>query len=342
MKAPNINDVAAHAGVSKKTVSRVINNESNVREQTRKKVQDSIAALGFKRSPLGLALAKSRSFFIALLSDNPSPGYVNKLQQGILQSCTESKMGLFLYDCKYRSPTLVEDISHFIDSTLVDGVILPPPLCDNQPLIDMLNSRNLAYVSIGSVKAEHQHYVSFNYEKAACEVTRYLLKMGHRDIAFIKGHPDQQSSMDKERGFKRALSEQGVDVNESLITQGFYTFQSGKDAATILLSQDLRPTAIISSNDEMAVGVLHELHYQKLSVPGDISVVGMDDISIASKVFPSLTTYRQPLGSIGYKAATILINKLTQKEKGEKVAPDIHAIFDGELVIRDSVAPPNT
>ena len=340
MASVTIMDVARKAGVSKKTVSRVINNEANVRQQTKEKVLATIEELGFKRNPLGMALAKNRSLFIALLADNPSPGYLMSLQKGILQACTEEHMGLFLYDCQYRSPTLVEEIEAFIDNTLADGLILVPPLSDKVELLDMLDRKRIAYVLIGPKDLERGDYVGFNATKAAHDMTRYLLKLKHRDIGFVLGHPDQESSRRTEKGFRQAFKEAGLEVNESLIAQGFYTHQSGIDAAMTLLNKTPRPSAIFASNDEMAVGVLYEALSRGIKVPEELSICGIDDISITTKVWPNITTMRQPLNSIGYTAASLLIKNLQRNSK-ENVAKEVaNRIYDCELVIRQSTKPP--
>lgn len=337
MKSITITDVAKHAGVSKKTVSRVINQEANVRAQTRNKVQESIKLLGFKRNPLGMALARNRSFFIALLSDNPSPGYLMNLQKGILQSCTEQQMGLFVYDCSYRSQSLAKEIEELVENTLVDGLILTPPICDKIELLQMLDANNINYIKIGPKNVKSGECIGFNGTQSSYDMTNYLMELGHKDIAFILGHPDQDSSRRSEMGFRKALSEAKREINESHIVQGFYTYQSGIDAATVLLNQTPRPTAIFAANDEMAVGVLYKVQSLGLRVPDDISICGIDDISISTKVWPHITTMRQPLVTIGYQAASMLIERLKTKDSGLPAkGQDDARITDGELVIRDS------
>ena len=337
MSSVTINDVARQAGVSKKTVSRVINNEINVSVETRDKVMAVINQLGFKRNPLGMALAKNRSLFIALLADNPSPGYLQKLQKGILQCCSEEHMGLFLYDCSYRSPTLVHEIEEFIDNTLADGLILVPPLSDKQELLEMLDRKKVCYIRIGPKDQGCGDSVGFNGVKAAYEMTNYLLRLRHTEIGFVLGHPDQQSSYRVETGFRQAMQEQGVAVNEALVVQGYYTYLSGVDAAAVLLSRNPRPTAILAANDEMAVGVLYAAHSRGIAVPEQLSICGIDDISLTSKVWPNLTTMRQPIATIGYRAALLLINKLQGKATPESRSDEHQSnIYDCELVVRDS------
>jgi len=333
MKPATINDVARQAGVSKKTVSRVINNEINVSESMREKVQKAILETGFKRNPLGMALAKNRSFFIALLTDNPSPGYLMKLQRGILQGCTEEQMGLFLYDCSYYSSNLLKEIEEFIDNTLVDGLILAPPICDKLELLEMLSTKGINYMRIGPSYKSRGEFVGLNYQKAAYDVTDYLIRLKHRRIGYIQGHPDEESSIIKEAGFRKAFEDHELNPDESLLAQGYYTYQSGRDAASVLLNKSPRPTAIFASNDEMAAGVLYEAQSRGIKIPDELSICGIDDISITTKVFPNITTYRHPLVNIGYRAAVRLIQRLKSKQSN---STDNNEIFDGELVIRDS------
>jgi LacI family transcriptional regulator len=342
MKSITIIDVAKHAGVSKKTVSRVINNEVNVKKETRDKVQASVLKLGFKRNPLGIALAKNRSFFIALLSDNPSPGYLMNLQKGILKGCTEQHMGLFLYDCQYRSPSLVQEVEEFVDKTLVDGLILTPPICDKVALLEMLDRKKVSYIRIGPKNADKGEAISINASQSSNELTHYLLKLGHKDIGFIKGHPDQESSHRSELGFRNALTEANVPINETLMAQGYYTYQSGVDAAAILLNKHPRPTAIFAANDEMAVGALYQAQSQNIKVPQELSICGIDDISLSTKVWPNLTTMRHPLLEVGYQAASSLIARLENRKIIDAPSGPVNSVtFDGELVVRDSTSPPN-
>ena len=337
MASITIIDVAKTAGVSKKTVSRVINNEANVKPETKEKVLNAIEQLGFKRNPLGMALAKNRSLFIALLADNPSPGYLMQLQKGIMQACTEEHLGLFLYDCQFRSPTLVDEVEDFIDNTLADGLIIAPPLSDKVELLDMLDKKHVSYTLIGPKDTERGDFVGFNAKKAAYDMTKYIFKLRHDDIGFILGHPDQESSRRCEAGFRQAHKEVGREVNEQLIAQGFYTHQSGIDAAMTLLNKTPRPTVIFASNDEMAVGVLYEAQSRGIKVPDELSICGIDDITLTTKVWPNITTMRQPLVSIGYRCASMLIQNLKDKTNDASNNKETNkTIFECELIIRQS------
>ncbi len=340
MTKATIVDVAEHAGVSKKTVSRVLNSEPNVRPATRDKVLAAIEALNFKRSPIGLALAHKRSYLIALVYDNPSHSFLMHLQEGILAACHSRGMGLFLHECSYKSPDLVADIEHMITSTLVDGIILPSPVCDQQPLIDMLKRRNINYVCINPKDTDHGLTVSISNQRSAFDLTEYLISLGHKRIAYIKGHPDLASSLQREQGFREAMQKHHLDIDESLIAQGMNSYVSGRSAAVELLERDNRPTAIFAGNDDMACGVLYEIHNHGIKIPEQISLVGFDDTPFSQQLWPRLTTASQPFGDIGHTAAAMLIDQFNHRNAGSaetnKTETNKKVTMDCQLIIRES------
>ncbi|TQV85113.1 LacI family transcriptional regulator [Exilibacterium tricleocarpae] len=330
-------DVAKHAGVSKKTVSRVLNAEPNVRPATREKVMQAIAALDFKRNPLGLALARKRSYLLALVYDNPSPNFLMHLQTGIMAACKARGMGLYLHNCNYQAPDLVEDIGQMVAGTLVDGLILSSPVCDQQPLIDMLAQRRIHYVSINPKDTGHGLAVAVNNRRAAFDLTDHLIGLGHRRIAYVKGHPDLASSAQREAGFRAAMSKRRLAVDEALVIQGLNNFASGRAAAATLLEQSEPPTAIFAGNDDMAAGLLYEMHSRNIQVPQEISLVGFDNTPFSQQVWPRLTTASQPFDDIGRTAASLLIDQFSGGDEtaGEPTRP---VTMDCELQLRESSA----
>lgn len=334
-RAATIVDVANLAGVSKRTVTRVLNSDPNVRSTTRAKILKAIESLNFSRSPLGLALARNRSYMIALVYDNPSADFLTRLQTGIMSACKIRGIGLYLHDCDYQSVNLADDISKMIANTAIDGLVLPSPVCDQQPLLDMLNKRNVDYVSINPKDVKHGLSVSVNYEQSAYELTDYLLRLGHTKIAFIKGHPDLASSAQRERGFRRAMAVHNVEISESLMAQGMNNFQSGRSAASALIQGDVRPTAIFANNDEMAAGVLYEMQSHRINVPNDISLIGFDNTPFSQHVWPRLTTASQPFTEIGQTAAALLIDQYDQNgNEGKKKNKNV--TMECELLVRES------
>ncbi len=333
--AATIVDVAQRAGVSKKTVSRVLNSEPNVRPETRDKVLKAIDELKFRRSRLGLALAHNRSYMIALVYDNPSADFLSYLQTGVMDACKSRGIGLYLHQCSYDSPTLVEDMAQMIGNTAVDGLVLPSPVCDQQPLLELLEEDRVPYVCVNPKERDHGLSVSVNNEQSAFELTAYLVSLGHRRIGFIKGHPELASSDMRERGFRRALARDGIDVDEDLFAQGMNDFESGRAAATELLNLDDRPTAIFANNDEMAAGVLYEAQSHRLRVPDDVSLIGFDNTPFSQHIWPRLTTAGQPIAEMGKTAAAMLIDSFNDRDDtGERQAN--HVTLECEILIRES------
>lgn len=332
MNKATIADVAEHAGVSKKTVSRVINSEPNVRPATRDKVLQSIDALNFRRNPLGLALARKRSYLLALVYDNPSATFLMDLQTGIMEACRARGMGLYLHNCRYKSPDLVDDIEQMIANTMVDGLILSSPVCDQQPLIDMLEQHKVKFVSINPKDADHGLTVNINNHRTALDITDYLVNLGHERIAYIRGHPDLASSAQRHQGYLEALRKHHIKIDDSLIVQGMNNFVSGRSAVIELMELADRPTAIFAGNDDMAAGVLYELQSRSITVPGEISLVGFDDSPFSQHVWPRLTTASQPYGDIGHTAASLLIDRFShpQEQDSKKMT------MECQLIIRES------
>ena len=243
-----IKEVSAAAGVSVTTVSRVLNNEPYVRSATRQKVEAAIAKLSFRPSVAARALAGHRSFQIALLYDNPSPYYLYNIQNGARAQCVEHGYRVIFQECDISSPRLLADISGLIDEAHLDGLILSPPVSESPEVLAELKRRSLPFVRIGpggdlSVSA----YVHMDDAAAAEEMTEHLIGLGHRDIAFIVGHPDHVASQSRLDGYLRALAKHAIAVRPDRIHQGRFDFDSGCVAGAALLDTADRPTAIFAS-----------------------------------------------------------------------------------------------
>jgi LacI family transcriptional regulator len=180
-------------------------------------------------------------------------------------------------------------------------------------------------------------YVYMDDRQAAYEMTRHLLRLGHRDIGFIVGHPDHGASFLRRDGFLQAMAEQGCAVPPERIVQGFFSFQSGYEAAEQILGRGTRPTAIFASNDDMALGVLAVAHRLGLAVPADLSVAGFDDTPAAVTIAPQLTTVRQPIFEMANAAADMLISGAGERREHGR-PPSRLLPFD--IIVRESTAPP--
>jgi LacI family transcriptional regulator len=221
----------------------------------------------------------------------------------------------------------------------IDGVILPPPLSESVPILDELAKLGIPVVTVAMGKRRNPLNVGMDDCSAARQMTDYLLDLGHRRIALIKGPPDQIASLQRESGYRQAMTSAGIPERDMAIEQGYFSFRSGLDAAERLLDQPHPPTAIFASNDDMAAAVVSVAHRRGLTVPGELSVVGFDDTQLATAVWPELTTIRQPVSAMAGAALELLLAQLRADRRGATIEPTDRTL-DHELVIRESAGPP--
>jgi LacI family transcriptional regulator len=323
-----IKDVSKLAGVSIKTVSRVLNKEKYVREATRTKVEAAMVTLKFSPSLAARSLAGRRSFQIALIYDNHSPFYIHQIQDGIWAQCREQGVRMLAQPADVGSPTLAAEVGGLIDETHVDGIILSSPVTDAPEVLAELEVRGIPFVRI-SPGTNHAMTSSVFMDdvQAADDMTTHLINHGHRRIGFIIGHPNHMASDQRLFGYRRALDRAGIGFEPSLVRPGQFDFASGAAAAELLLDLTEPPTAIFASNDDMAAGVLAVAHRRDIAVPDALSVAGFDDTELASAVWPPLTTIRQPTRDLAYSAAGLLFS-------GESGV--VHRRLQHELVVRGS------
>ncbi|HEY0599720.1 LacI family DNA-binding transcriptional regulator [Brevundimonas sp.] len=336
-KPATINDIARLAEVSKKTVSRVINNSPFVKEETRKRVAAVIAEHGFTPDPQARGLAFRRSFLVGMIYDNPSPNYVVNMQQGVLDAVRGSGLELVVHPCDRASETFLSEVRAFVVRQKLFGVVMPPSVSEDDRVVAILKEADCPYVRIASVSLdEPANMVVTHDSRGAARAARHLAELGHRRIAFISGPDSFRSSHERGAGFRDGLAEHGLKLDEAYVRQGAYTFESGVEAAKSLLAMPEPPTAIFAGNDEMAIGVMKAARDAGLDVPRDLSIVGFDDLPMASRVWPNLTTVRLPIRDMGRMAA----EKLTARSRGLDPATLPQAEVDPSLVVRDSTAAP--
>lgn len=335
---PTINDVARLAGVSKKTVSRVINRSPLLNEETRERVQKVIEDLGYVPNPQARALALRRNFLIGLIHDNPNAQMVLNMQQGILEGLHDTEFAMVVRPVDRNSATMMDDLREFLERQRLFGVVLLPPISENDALADLCKELGVRYVRMGSAELDDSdHLVASNDHDAVQEATAYLIRRGHRRIGIVEGPSGFRSAKERRRGFEDALADAQIHLPRSLIADGNYTFESGIAAANKLLDLNPRPTAIFACNDEMAAAVIFVARERGIAVPQDLSVVGFDDTPIAAHIWPPLTTVRWPIVSMGRAAAA----KLLKGVAGDDSAA-AEARFPSTFVHRQSVAPPST
>jgi LacI family transcriptional regulator len=334
---PTINDVARLAGVSKKTVSRVINRSPLLNEETRGRVERAIRELDFVPNPQARALALRRNFLIGLIHDNPNAQMVLNVQQGILEALQGTDFEMVVRPVDRNSSMMLDDVRAFLERQRLFGVVLLPPISENDALAELCDELGCRYVRMGSAQLDDPgHMVASNDREAVREATEYLVQQGHRLIALIEGPDGFRSARERRLGFEDALRGAGINLPRSLIAGGNYTFETGVTAANRLFDLSPRPTAIFASNDEMAAGVVFAARERGIAVPGELSLIGFDDTPIAAHIWPPLTTVRWPIVSMARAAARKLLGGVVP-DTGEEQPSELPSL----LVKRSSVAPPS-
>ncbi|GAB3065447.1 LacI family DNA-binding transcriptional regulator [Stenotrophomonas tumulicola] len=328
-----IEDVAAAAGVSIKTVSRVLNNEPNVREETQARVRNAVARLGYKPNPSARSLAGQRSYTLALAYNNPSRNYLMEIQNGMLEACQANHYNLLLGPVGVGRHAL-PDLTAMFENSRPDGMVLVPPLTDDPVVRSSLEDLGVPYACIAPRDPDGCIGVRMDETTAALELMRHLLALGHRRIGHIKGPRTHGACQWRHVGYRRALREAGIAYDPTLVVSGQFSFESGVASAHRLLERADPPTAIFAANDDMAAAVYRVAGERGLRIPRDLSVCGFDDTPIASHIFPALTTVRQPTADMGQLATLQLIDRIRTPHGGRMVTVE-HAVL-----VRESTAPP--
>ena len=330
-------DVADRAGVSPKTVSRVVNNEPRVSESTRKKIQQVIDQLSFQPNKSAQSLAADRSLLVGLVYDNPSASYIVGLQAGVLGVCNKFGYGLVIHPCQNDSPELIQRLRELLDSSRIDGIVLTPPMTENQELLDFLVSNGTPYVLISPLdNSPSELSVSADDAEITQQAIQSLIDLGHRCIGFITGVRKRSGSEMRLLGYQQALEKNNISYDESLVVEGDFTFHSGEEAAKELLRHENRPTAIFASNDYMAAGVMKAALQLRISIPHELSLCGFDDAPVAGHMTPALTTIRHPFEKLASNAGELLIQQLKKHTK-----PFVPEKLKSELIFRGSTGPVN-
>ncbi|MCE2842672.1 MAG: LacI family DNA-binding transcriptional regulator [Novosphingobium sp.] len=327
----NIRDVAARAGVAVKTVSRVLNGHPYVSADTKARVEEAMKALDFRPSVAARILSGAKSNQVALIYDNHSPYYMFQIQTGCWDVCRAKGIRLLAQPVDVADPDVGDQVRGLVTETQVDGIILSSPVTDCEPVLRALEAMDIPFVRI-SPGTNHAltSSVFMDDAQAADDMTTHLINAGHRRIGFIKGHPNHKGSEDRLAGYRRALDRAGIAFDPVLVCDGEFDFDSGVRGAGRLLDLPEPPTAIFASNDDMAAGVLAVAHDRNIDLPGELSVAGFDDTTLARTVWPPLTTIHQPMAELAQTAAEILI------EGGDIT----HRRLPHQLIERASVAPP--
>lgn len=342
-RAITIKDVAAEAGVSFQTVSRVINNGPNVKPEMAARVNAAVARLGYVPSLAARRLGGSRSWLILALNDRRPTiegwqsrrgnDWVDQMLFGGMLKCAEHGYRLIFELVDSHSDGFAAEVQAALSALHPDGVILTPPHSDNETVTALLHDAGLNFARLGSRREGEGHAVYMDDEAAARTAAAHLLSIGHTRIAFIEGDPEYLASEDRLRGFRGAIEAQGLTVDPDHIQPGDFTYAAGAAAMERLAKLPAPPTAVIASSDEMALGALHAAARLGLSVPGDVSLVSFDDTPTVRMSVPALTAIRQPIAAMTARAAELLI-------EADGVEPYGMHVLPFEFIVRESTAPP--
>jgi LacI family transcriptional regulator len=316
------------------TVSRVINNETNVRSSTRDTVTASITELGYSPNQAARSLAGADQIHIGLLYDDPRTTYVSAFLIGGLEQTSRRHVQLTVRQC--RSPAAAIAAIRRFSETGIDGVVLPPPISDWTDVLEVIEELDMPTVLVATGRPHSAcSAVGIDDFRAARAMVDHLLELGHRRIGFITGDPNQEAAARRLQGYRYAITKAGLEVDETLIVPGLFTYRSGLEAAEKLLDLEQRPTAIFASNDDMAAATVALAHRRGLDVPGDLSVCGFDDTALAVTLWPELTTIHQPIEDMSRTAVDHLVTKVRARRAGKR-AERRHILLEFTLVQRES------
>ncbi len=333
--ALTLEQIAKLAGVSRSTVSRVVNDEPNVRDEVRRRVWQVIRETGYQPHAAARSLVTRRTQIIGVIIPESvttlfTDPFFSLLLAGITAACNENRYHLML--SLFNSPEGSDAIyQRVLRSAYLDGVIVASATSDD-PLIPRLLNDSIPFVLIGRHLDARVTYVDVDNLGGARMATEHLIRLGHKRIATVTGPLGMLSAQDRLAGYKRALEAHGLPVDPSLIVEGDYREGGGMAAAHRLLG--VSPTAIFVASDVMAVGVLKALRQEGVEVPGDIALTSFDDLPVATAVQPALTTVRQPIDDLGRTAVQLLLDLINRPPDSTSVPQRL--VLPTELVVRGS------
>jgi LacI family transcriptional regulator len=343
-QAVTIKHVAADSGVSLQTVSRVINNEPSVRPEMKARVQASIDRLGYVPSIAAQRMSGSRSYLILAINDRDrtiadwtarqGTDWVDQMLLGGMLKCAEHGYRMIFELVDTHSDHVERELLSAIAALQPDGIILTPPHSDNPQIVGLLDQQKIPFVRIGSIQNGAGIPVSMDDAGSARQATQYLIDSGHRRIGFISGSKEYALSGWRVDGWRETMASAGLRT-EGLLAEGDFSYASGEVAARHLLNSANRPTAIIASNDQMALATLEVARSLGIELPRDLSLISFDNTPLVHFTQPPLTAVDQPIAATASKAVELIIGA----QKGDP-APATLTIISATICERDSVAIP--
>jgi LacI family transcriptional regulator len=342
-QAVTIKHVAADAGVSLQTVSRVINSEPNVRPAMQERVQASIDRLGYVPSIAAQRMSGSKSYLILAINDRDrtiadwqtrqGSDWVGQMLLGGMLKCAEHGYRMIFELVDTHSDHVERELGAAIAALQPDGVILTPPHSENPQITGFLADRKIPFARIGSTEVGPGISMTMDDDGSARLATEHLIALGHQRIGLIGGSEEYSLSDWRIQGWQQAMDAARLSP-DGLFAQGDFGYESGAAATRLLLALNNRPTAIIACSDQMALAVLDIAVAQGLNVPNDLSLISFDNSSVVRFTDPQLTAVDQPIAETFSKAVELLINYPDRCSSAEPV------VTKGSLIKRGSTAPP--
>ena len=327
-----IKDIAREAGVSVTTVSRVINNKPDVSDKTKEKVLKIIDEFNYNPNSVARGLVMQKTHTIGLIIPDISNPFFPDIAKAIEDKAQKLGYSVILFNTDNHLEREKKGVDLF-KSKQVDGLVVSLSL-GNENILKDLKKRNYPVVQIDRAVLNHLYpLISIDNKKSAYEIVQFLIKKGHKKIAHITGDLNTTTARDRLAGYKKALHDFDIEIDEELIIEGDYSKKAGLEGAEKLLKLKNPPTAVFAANDLTAAGVYNAVFAEGLNIPEDIAVAGHDDIDLASLLRPALTTMSQPKYSIGERAVTVLM-KMINSDRELKIDDQI---LSTNLIIRESV-----
>ncbi len=327
----NIRDVAKRAGVSAITVSRAMNNSGAVNSDTRARINKAIAELHYVPNTLARSFRSKQTCLLALVLPDITNPFWTTIARGVDDAASRNGFHVILCNTD-ESPEKEANHLSVLLQRRVDGIILAPTTDDKNKILQLKQHSMLCVLIDRRVDGSKCDTIVSNGREGSMKMTQHLLELGHRRIAIVAGPAEIATGQERVEGYRSALAQSGIPINEDYIVRGSYNEASGYQLVKLLLELNPRPTAIFAGNNFMAVGALHALREAGLRIPEDVALAGFDDIPQGSLISPALTVVSQPAYEMGVSAAESLIARLSGKYRGKP--RDI--VFDTSIIIRES------
>lgn len=329
-----IKDVAELAGVSIKTVSRVVNQDPTVKERNRIKIELAIEQLGYEPNLAARMLRGAKSYLFALLFEIPDSKNLAAIQSGILMTCRAAGYHLLIEQLDLPRASRNRAVQDLIERSRIDGAVLLPPISDDAEVLDLLARSGTPTVRIApTIHLDGSLDLQMDDRSAMRAATLRLAELGHRRIGFIKSSAGHPTSRLRLAGFLDGMNEASLPIRDEWIVQAEYSVTAGVVAGEQLLDLPEQPSAVLASNDDLAIGLMSCARARGIAVPDTLSVMGFDDSAAAALVTPTLSSIRQPVAEMASAAGTMLV----AAARGLKPTESSSTVSGYELVIRESV-----